>query len=86
MKDFSDAAFAPDTVEVMAKALDASVATLPHPVSSTRVQTIALIHETLYRSQDYARVPFRDYARSLASNILQVMTTAANNRPTCPVP
>jgi PAS domain S-box-containing protein len=42
----------------------------------TRVQTIALIHETLYKSQDYARVPFREYARSLAANIFQVMTTA----------
>lgn len=35
----------------------------------TRVQAIALIHEKLYQSSDYARVPFSDYARSLASNI-----------------
>ena len=41
MKDFSDAAFAPDTVEVMAKALDASVATLPHPVTSSQVNQLA---------------------------------------------
>ena len=41
MKDFSDAAFAPDTVEVMAKALDASVATLPHPVTSAQVNLLA---------------------------------------------
>jgi len=34
-----------------------------------RVQAIALIHEKLYQSKDYARVPFSDYARSLASNI-----------------
>ena len=41
MKDFPDAAFAPDTVEVMAKALDASVATLPHPVTSGQVNMLA---------------------------------------------
>jgi hypothetical protein len=41
MKDFPDAAFAPDTVEVMAKALDASVATLPHPVTSSQVNQLA---------------------------------------------
>ncbi len=35
----------------------------------TRVQAIALIHEKLYQSQDYARVPFSDYAKSLAANV-----------------
>jgi two-component sensor histidine kinase len=35
----------------------------------TRVQAIALIHEQLYRSGDYAQVPFSEYARSLARNI-----------------
>jgi PAS domain S-box-containing protein len=35
----------------------------------TRVQAIALIHEQLYQSQDYSRVPFSAYARSLAANI-----------------
>ena len=33
----------------------------------TRVQAIALIHEKLYQSRDYARVPFADYARTLVS-------------------
>jgi hypothetical protein len=41
MKDFSNAAFAPDQIDVMQRALDKAVATLPHPVSSQRVQTIA---------------------------------------------
>jgi hypothetical protein len=41
MKDFSNAAFAPDQIEVMQQALERAVATLPHPVSSQRVQTIA---------------------------------------------
>lgn len=35
----------------------------------TRVEAIALIHEKLYQSKDYARVPFSDYARGLAQNI-----------------
>ena len=36
----------------------------------TRVQTIALIHEQLYQSKDYAKVPFSDYVQSLAHNVL----------------
>ncbi|MFZ5896956.1 MAG: sensor histidine kinase [Myxococcota bacterium] len=39
-------------------------------VCRTRVLAIALIHEKLYQSSDYARVPFADYARSLASSVL----------------
>jgi two-component sensor histidine kinase len=35
----------------------------------TRVQAIALIHEKLYQSRDYSRVPFSQYARSLAANV-----------------
>jgi hypothetical protein len=41
MKDFSNAAFSPDQIEAMREALERAVATLPHPVSSMRVQTIA---------------------------------------------
>src|ERR1700683_5436704 len=36
-----------------------------------RVLAIALIHEKLYQSRDYAHVPFSDYAQSLAANIFQ---------------
>jgi len=36
-----------------------------------RVESIALIHETLYQSKDYARIPFSDYARTLAVSILR---------------
>ena len=35
----------------------------------TRVQAMALIHEKLYQSKDYTRVPFSEYARSLAANV-----------------
>jgi hypothetical protein len=41
MKDFSDAAFVPEMVNAMTEALHASVATLPHPVSSTQVNLLA---------------------------------------------
>src|SRR5882757_2835041 len=47
MKDFSNASFAPELIEVMDEALQAAVATLPDPVSSQRVQTIA---ESILRS------------------------------------
>jgi two-component sensor histidine kinase len=36
----------------------------------SRVQTIALIHAKLYQSRDFARIPFRDYVKSLVDNIL----------------
>ena len=38
---------------------------------SSRVETIALIHEKLYQSRDYARVPFSEYAKSLADNVFR---------------
>jgi hypothetical protein len=41
MKDFSNASFSPDLIEVMDQALKRAVATLPHPVSSMRVQNLA---------------------------------------------
>jgi hypothetical protein len=47
MKDFSNASFSPDLIKAMDQALESAVATLPHPVSSTRVLTIA---ESILRS------------------------------------
>jgi hypothetical protein len=41
MKDFSNASFPPETIGIMTDALDAAVATLPEPVSSAHVQSIA---------------------------------------------
>lgn len=41
MKNFSHAAFPPDTISVMKQALDGAVSTLPHPVNSSHVQCIA---------------------------------------------
>jgi len=35
-----------------------------------RVEAIGLIHEKLYQSHSYAEVPFSDYVRSLAANLL----------------
>lgn len=36
-----------------------------------RVQAIALIHEKLYQSHDYAKVPFAQYVRGLAFNVFR---------------
>lgn len=41
MQDFSDAVFSPEAIEVMSKALDASVAALPEPVHAAHVSLIA---------------------------------------------
>jgi hypothetical protein len=47
MQDFSNASFSPDLIRAMDLALEGAVATLPHPVSSMRVQMIA---ESILRS------------------------------------
>jgi two-component sensor histidine kinase len=38
-----------------------------------RVKAMALIHETLYQSDDLAAIPLADYARRLAENLRQMM-------------
>ena len=47
MKDFSNASFPPETLSVMKDAMDAAVASLPEPVSSAHVQSLA---ETILRT------------------------------------
>jgi hypothetical protein len=47
MKDFSNASFPPETIRIMKIALDAAVASLPEPVNSSNVQSMA---ETILRS------------------------------------
>ena len=47
MKDFSNASFPPETISIMKNALDAAVASLPEPVSSATVRSIA---ETILRT------------------------------------
>jgi hypothetical protein len=41
MKDFSNATFAPEVIELMTSAFEAAVATLPEPVHSSHVTIIA---------------------------------------------
>ncbi len=41
MKDFSDAAFSPEVIEIMTGALERAVANLPEPVSTTQVNRTA---------------------------------------------
>jgi hypothetical protein len=41
MKNFSNATFSPEMIEIMTVALEASIATLPHPVASVHVNLLA---------------------------------------------
>ena len=41
MKNFSDAAFSPEVIEIMTVALEESINTLPHPVSTAHVNLLA---------------------------------------------
>jgi hypothetical protein len=47
MKDFSHAAFPPDTIKIMTTAMESALSTLPHPVGSARTQSVV---ETILRS------------------------------------
>ncbi|MDB6147443.1 MAG: hypothetical protein JWO45_1107 [Spartobacteria bacterium] len=47
MKDFAYASFPPDTIGIMAMAMDSALSSLPHPVGSAPAQSIA---ETILRS------------------------------------
>jgi hypothetical protein len=47
MKDFAHASFTPEAIGIMAAAIDSALSTLPHPVGSQRVQSVA---ETILRS------------------------------------
>ena len=47
MLDFSNASFAPETIDTMKAALETAVASLPVPVSSAHIQAIA---ETILRT------------------------------------
>ena len=47
MRDFSNASFPPETISILKDAMDAAIATLPDPVSSANVNSIA---ETILRS------------------------------------
>lgn len=70
MKDFSNASFPPETLSVMKDALDAAVASLPEPVSSAYVRSLA---ETILRT---AKDGERDPAtlRRMALMELQIST------------
>jgi len=47
MKDFSNASFPPDTIKIMTQAMTSALSTLPYPVNSTHVQSVA---ETILRT------------------------------------
>lgn len=45
--------------------------------SQSRIRSMALIHEHLYRSEDLANIDISEYARNLASNILHAFSDKA---------
>jgi PAS domain S-box-containing protein len=47
--------------------------------TQNRVKSMALIHERLYQSKDFAKVDFEEYVRSLASNLFAAYTVAPGN-------
>jgi two-component sensor histidine kinase len=49
----------------------------------SRVMTVAQIHQILYQSADYARVPFAQFARDLTTRILSASGTSPGNVTLC---
>ena len=70
MKDFPNAAFPPETIAVMQRALENAVATLPEPVHSSHVRAIA---ETILRS---AKEGERDPAALQTMALLELQIAA----------
>ncbi|MDB5574346.1 MAG: hypothetical protein JWR73_2378 [Tardiphaga sp.] len=70
MKDFGNASFPPDTIKVMQQALESAVATLPHPVNSMHVRSIA---ETILRT---AKEGERDPAALQTMALLELQIAA----------
>jgi hypothetical protein len=67
MKDFSNAAFAPEVIEIMTTAFEAAVATLSEPVHSAHVTIIAgSILRTANTGERDAAVPERIALRAPA--------------------
>lgn len=64
-------------IEMQARRLEGGATRGALEECQTRVQAIALIHEKLYQSRDYSRIPFSDYAASLAADIF----AATGSRP-----
>jgi len=58
-------------ISMQARAAGASPSREALEECRTRVQTIALIHEKLNRSQDFTRLPFSEYARDLVRDIFK---------------
>ena len=69
MKNFSNASFPPETISILKDAMDAAIATLPDPVSSANVNSIA---ETILRS---AREGERDPATLERMALLELQIT-----------
>jgi hypothetical protein len=55
MKDFPNASFSPYLIKIMTLAMDGALSTLPHPVSSSHVQSV--IETILRTAKDGERDP-----------------------------
>lgn len=60
-------------IEMQARLLEEPKARNALEDCQARVHAIALIHEKLYQSKDYANVPFSQYVRGLAGDIFHAM-------------
>jgi len=69
---------AKNNMQIISSILNLQAGSVKDPValeclrkSQTRIRSMALVHEKLYRSMDFARINFGEYLRSLASAVFQ---------------
>jgi hypothetical protein len=72
MKNFANAAFSPEVIELMTTALEAAVATLPEPVHSSHVNALA---ESILRTADAGE---RDVANLQRVALLELQLAPRN--------
>lgn len=75
-----------NNLQVISSLINSQARTLPDAASRealrecrSRVLAIALIHEQLYRSTNYARISFSEYVRELATNIFHALNVSPLN-------
>ncbi len=74
-----------NNLQVISSLLDLQVQQLKEPElqaifqdSCNRIKSMALVHENLYQSRNYAQVNFPEYIESLTRNLLQIYGVRAN--------
>ena len=75
-----------NNLQVISSLINMQVRSIKDPATRTalqecqsRVSTMAQIHEMLYQAQDYARIPFAKYCKTLTERLLSALVTSSSD-------